>query len=100
MKNNIPSQHHSTFGISINILKPVRDVVILARCNSPSSNILGGSDTVTLRSSLLPLLVEFLSFVRIESCTLAFKYMFNPFSLPIELRKNSTSEGVEKIMRW
>ncbi|MCI45379.1 hypothetical protein A2U01_0066618, partial [Trifolium medium] len=45
-----------------------------------------------------PSLVEFLPSVGIKSCTLGFKYMFNPFPLPIELV--STSEGVEKIVRW
>ncbi|GAU27272.1 hypothetical protein TSUD_125530 [Trifolium subterraneum] len=70
-------------------------------CNSPGPTNLGGPGTATSRSSPPPSLVEFLPSVGIEPCTLGFKYMFNPFPLPLNWvhgsipteGKNSTREG-------
>jgi hypothetical protein len=85
----------------------------------------GAPDTATSLSSPSLSLVEFLSSVGIEPCIMGFKYMFNPFPLPIWLvaqvvvrmdmnmylnpwvhdlipteGKNSIGEGVEKVVRW
>ncbi|GAU23571.1 hypothetical protein TSUD_385570 [Trifolium subterraneum] len=54
-------------------------------CNSPGPTNIGGLGTATPRSSPPPSLVEFLPSMGIEPCTLGFKYMFNPFPLPIVL---------------
>jgi hypothetical protein len=71
--------------------------VLFFNSTDPFSPIIVGNPGCTSRSSLSLSLVEFLSSMGIEPCTLEFKYMFNLFPLPIEIEDREVQSGLPTI---